>query len=54
MSLPNVTIMRLSDTAYETARVGNNLHRVVEQIGFFTGLGLVIVFLAAVPLGASP
>jgi hypothetical protein len=31
--------------------VGNNLHRVVEQIGFFTGLGLVIVFLAAVALG---
>ena len=31
--------------------VGNNLHRVVEQIGFFTGLGIVIVFLAAVALG---
>ena len=31
--------------------IGNNLHRVVEQIGFFTGLGLVIVFLAAVALG---
>ena len=31
--------------------VGNNLHRVVEQIGFFTGLGVVIVFLAAVALG---
>ena len=31
--------------------VGDNLHRVVEQIGFFTGLGLVIVFLAAVALG---
>jgi hypothetical protein len=31
--------------------VGNNLDRVVEQIGFFTGLGLVIVFLAAVALG---
>ena len=31
--------------------VGDSLHRVVEQIGFFTGLGLVIVFLAAVALG---
>ncbi len=31
--------------------VGDNLHRVVEQIGFFTGLGIVIVFLAAVALG---
>ena len=31
--------------------VGDNLHRVVEQIGFFTGLGVVIVFLAAVALG---
>ena len=31
--------------------VGNNLARVVEQIGFFTGLGIVIVFLAAVALG---
>jgi hypothetical protein len=31
--------------------VGNNAHRVVEQIGFFTGLGVVIVFLAAVALG---
>jgi len=31
--------------------VGNNLHRVTEQIGFFTGLGVVIVFLAAVALG---
>ena len=31
--------------------VGDNLHHVVEQIGFFTGLGLVIVFLAAVALG---
>jgi hypothetical protein len=28
-----------------------NLHRVVEQIGFFTGLGVVIVFLAALALG---
>src|SRR6201996_3619769 len=31
--------------------VGDNAHRVVEQIGFFTGLGIVIVFLAAVALG---
>ena len=31
--------------------MGDNLHRVVEQIGFFTGLGIVIVFLAAVALG---
>jgi len=31
--------------------VGDSLHRVVEQIGFFTGLGIVIVFLAAVALG---
>ena len=31
--------------------VGDKLHRVVEQIGFFTGLGVVIVFLAAVALG---
>jgi hypothetical protein len=31
--------------------VGDNAHRVVEQIGFFTGLGVVIVFLAAVALG---
>src|SRR6201994_3956611 len=31
--------------------VGNNLHRVTEQIGFFPGLGVVIVFLAAVALG---
>ncbi len=31
--------------------VGDNLHRVTEQIGFFTGLGVVIVFLAAVALG---
>jgi hypothetical protein len=28
-----------------------NLHRVVEQVGFFTGLGVVIVFLAALALG---
>ena len=31
--------------------VGDNAHRVVEQIGFFTGLGVVIAFLAAVALG---
>jgi hypothetical protein len=31
--------------------VGDNVHRVTEQIGFFTGLGVVIVFLAAVALG---
>ena len=31
--------------------MGDNLHRVVEQVGFFTGLGIVIVFLAAVALG---
>ena len=31
--------------------VGDKLHRVIEQIGFFTGLGVVIVFLAAVALG---
>jgi hypothetical protein len=31
--------------------VGGTLTRAVEQIGFFTGLGLVIVFLAAVALG---
>lgn len=30
---------------------GGTLTRAVEQIGFFTGLGLVIVFLAAVALG---
>ncbi len=28
-----------------------NLHRVVVQVGFFTGLGVVIVFLAALALG---
>jgi len=31
--------------------VGGTLTRAVEQIGFFTGLGIVIVFLAAVALG---
>jgi hypothetical protein len=31
--------------------VGGTLSRTVEQIGFFTGLGVVIVFLAAVALG---
>lgn len=36
---------------YAGQPVGDNLHRVVEQIGFFTGLGIVIVFLAAVALG---
>jgi hypothetical protein len=30
---------------------GGTLTRAVEQIGFFTGLGIVIVFLAAVALG---
>lgn len=27
------------------------LHRTVEQIGFFTGLGIVVVFMAAVAIG---
>jgi len=31
--------------------VGDKLHRVVEQIGFFTGLGVAIVFFAALALG---
>jgi len=31
--------------------VGGTVTRVVEQIGFFTGLGVVIVFLAALSLG---
>src|SRR5260370_14196739 len=31
--------------------VGGTLTRVVEQIGFFTGLGVAIVFLAALALG---
>jgi hypothetical protein len=31
--------------------VSSGLHGVLEQIGFFTGLGVVIVFLAAVALG---
>jgi len=31
--------------------VGGTVARVVEQIGFFTGLGVVIVFLAALALG---
>ncbi len=31
--------------------VGGTLTRVLEQIGFFTGLGVVIVFLAALALG---
>jgi hypothetical protein len=31
--------------------VGGTLSRAIEQIGFFTGLGVVIVFLAAVALG---
>jgi hypothetical protein len=31
--------------------VGGTLTRAVEQIGFFTGLGVVIVFLAALALG---
>jgi hypothetical protein len=30
---------------------GSGMHAVAEQIGFFTGLGVVIVFLAAVALG---
>jgi hypothetical protein len=33
------------------APVGATLTRAVEQIGFFTGLGVVIVFLAALALG---
>jgi hypothetical protein len=33
------------------APVGGTLTRAVEQIGFFTGLGVVIVFLAALALG---
>jgi hypothetical protein len=31
--------------------VGSSLVRVLEQIGFFTGLGAVIVFIAAIALG---
>jgi hypothetical protein len=31
--------------------VGDTVHRVTEQIGFFTGLGVVVVFVAAVALG---
>jgi hypothetical protein len=31
--------------------VGDTLHSVLEQIGMFTGLGIVIVFLAAVAIG---
>jgi hypothetical protein len=33
--------------------VGGNLTRALEQIGFFTGLGLVIVLLAALTLGRA-
>lgn len=33
------------------APVGDTTHTVLEQIGMFTGLGLVIVFVAAVALG---
>jgi hypothetical protein len=31
--------------------VGGRIHRITEQIGFFTGLGLVIAFLAALVIG---
>ena len=31
--------------------VGGKFHRIAEQIGFFTGLGLVIAFLAALVIG---
>lgn len=33
------------------APTGGTVHRVVEQLGFFTGLGVVIVFVAAAVLG---
>ena len=33
------------------APVGGSIHRALEQIGFFTGLGLVIVLLAGMALG---
>jgi hypothetical protein len=31
--------------------IGGRLHRITEQIGFFTGLGVVIAFLAALVIG---
>jgi hypothetical protein len=31
--------------------VGGRIHRITEQIGFFTGLGVVIAFLAALVIG---
>jgi hypothetical protein len=31
--------------------IGGKIHRITEQIGFFTGLGLVIAFLAALVIG---
>jgi hypothetical protein len=40
-----------SGTAETGSPVGGTVARVGEQIGFFTGLGIVIVFLAALALG---
>jgi hypothetical protein len=31
--------------------IGGKIHRITEQIGFFTGLGVVIAFLAALVIG---
>jgi hypothetical protein len=38
-------------TAAQGVPIGGTMLRTVEQIGFFTGLGVVVVFVAAVALG---
>jgi hypothetical protein len=45
------TLWTAGGAAAAGSPVGGTLSRAVEQIGFFTGLGVVIVFLAAVSLG---
>jgi hypothetical protein len=45
------TLWTAGGTVAAGSPVGGTLARTVEQIGFFTGLGVVIVFLAAVALG---
>ena len=46
-----VSLVRRSTSVVQGVPVGGSTARAVEQIGFFTGLGVVIVFIAALALG---
>lgn len=51
VGMPLSTLWTVGGVAAAGSPVGGTIHRAVEQVGFFAGLGAVIIFFAALALG---